>query len=109
MTPAGRQTPPDRPCIAGTGAGQYHRAMQFTPGKDLLFREWQAANRKAHAKEQGIAHACMGALEGQLPWPSEQERAEALALRQLADDLFKVAMEEIEVRARANKHGGTDR
>lgn len=92
-----------------TAAGQYHRAMQFTPGKDLLFREWQAANRRAHAKEQLIAHACMGALEGNLPWPSDQERAEAKALRELADDLFKVAMEEIEARARANDHGERDR
>lgn len=72
-------------------------------GKDLLFREWQSANRKAHGKEQALARACLDALERNAEWPSTEFRVEVQSLRALADDLFQVAMAQIEARARENK------
>lgn len=74
-----------------------------TPGKDLLLREWRAANNKAHGMEQALARSCVAALDGKAPWPTEDERARVKAARSLADDLFQVSMAEINERARFNK------
>ncbi len=74
------------------------------PGKNLLFREWQAANRKAHLLEQELARACLDSLERNAGWPSDESRAEAQKVRALADDLFKVAMAQIDDRARSTRH-----
>ena len=73
------------------------------PGKDLLFKEWQAANRRAHSLEQAVTRACLDALEGHGEWPSAEERLEAEKARGIANDLFQVAMKQIDERARDNK------
>ena len=75
-------------------------AMPPAPGKDLVFREWQVANRQAHGKEQALAQACLRAIKDACEWPTEAMRDEVKRLRYLADDLFQVAMAQIDQRAR---------
>ncbi len=72
-------------------------------GKDLVFREWQAASRKAHLLEQAVSRSCLSALEGDGDWPTSELRTAARSSRGLADDLFRTAMAQIEDHARANK------
>jgi hypothetical protein len=71
------------------------------PGKDLIFREWQLANRVAHAREQALARDCLSALEanGTVEWPALSEQDEVKRLRGVADDLFAAAMAQIADRA----------
>lgn len=76
---------------------------EHLPGRDLLFREWQEANRKAHRMEQELAKASLLALEGKGDWPSAASRDEVRKIRELANDLFRESMHQIEVRAALNK------
>ena len=77
--------------------------MAVSPGSDLLLREWRAANKKAHQMEQALARACLDALESSADWPTPEWRAEVQSARALADDLFQVAMGQIDEIARVNK------
>lgn len=76
--------------------------QQF-PARDLLFREWREANRKAHLREQEVAKASLLALEGKGEWPSAEARAEVRQLRELANELLQESMRQIEDRAASNK------
>jgi hypothetical protein len=75
------------------------------PSKDLIFREWRAATRAAHLKEQALARGFLDALADNGAWPTLEARADAKKLRELADDLFQVAMAQIEEHADAAKDG----
>lgn len=66
-----------------------------------LFQEWRAADRAAHALEQEIVRASMRALDGNGPAPLQEAHDKAHKLRETANDLFHLAMEEMERRARA--------
>jgi hypothetical protein len=59
------------------------------------FKEWRAADRAAVAAEKQIYSASMLLMDGRGPGPTEEEIARAHHLRQIADDLFAVAMREI--------------
>lgn len=68
-----------------------------------LFKEWRTADRQAHALEQALSKASLAALEGHGEPPASQERERAQDLRHTADDLFQLAMHELEARAAANR------
>lgn len=65
-----------------------------------LFQEWRAADRAAHALEQEVVRASMAALDGKGPAPSQEAHDKAHKLRETANDLFALAMEEMRIRAR---------
>ena len=58
----------------------------------LFFNEWRAAARAASAAEQAVSRAYVLYLNGKGQAPSEQQVAESRRKRDLADDLFKVAL-----------------
>ena len=60
-------------------------------------------DRNAHAAEQEVVRASLRALEGAGAMPSQKDRDEAHKLRQTANDLFTLAMDEMKKRARAAK------
>jgi len=64
-----------------------------------LFQEWRTADRAAHALEQAITRASLDALSGDGEPPEEELRERARKLRHTADDLFHLAMEEMNARA----------
>ncbi len=66
-----------------------------------LFSEWRTADRKAHLLERALSKASLRALEGHGEAPSSQDRAKAHQLRETADDLFRLAMDEMKSRATA--------
>lgn len=68
-----------------------------------LFKEWRVADRQAHALEQALSRASLDALAGHGEPPSSQQREQAQKLRHTADDLFQLAMREMETRAALNR------
>jgi hypothetical protein len=59
------------------------------------FKEWRAADRAAIAAENRIYAASMLLIDGRGSGPSDEEVADAHRLREIANDLFHVAMQEI--------------
>lgn len=76
-----------------------------SPGRDLIWREWQLANRIAHRCEQAVAKQCLASVEGPVgtELPALLDVLEAARLREVADDLFAVAMAQTTARADANR------
>jgi hypothetical protein len=70
-------------------------------GPSELFQEWRSADRAAHAVEQEVVRASMRALDGLGPAPLQEAHDRAHKLRQTANDLFALAMEEMRLRARS--------
>lgn len=70
------------------------------PATGTLFNEWRTADREAHKLERALTAASLAALEGRGEIPSEQQRRSARKLRETADDLFRLAMDEFATRAR---------
>lgn len=66
-----------------------------------LFKEWRVADRQAHALEQALSRASLAALQGHGEPPAREERERAQTLRHTADDLFQLAMRELEAGAAA--------
>jgi hypothetical protein len=66
-----------------------------------LFQEWRAADRQAHVLEQEVVRASMRALDGLEPAPLQGAHDRAHKLRAQADDLFRLAMDEMAARAQA--------
>jgi hypothetical protein len=66
----------------------------------LLFQEWRAANRAAHALEQAVVRATLAMHEGHGHGPTEEERDKARNMRHIADDLFAVSMNAAKSRAK---------
>ena len=58
----------------------------------FFFNEWRAAARAASAAEQAVSRAYVLFLNGKGLAPSEQQLAESKRKREVADDLFKVAL-----------------
>lgn len=73
-----------------------------SPGRDLLWKEWQLANRIAHRCEQAVAKQCLASVEGPVG-TALLDVLEAARLREVADDLFAVAMAQTSARADANR------
>jgi hypothetical protein len=73
-----------------------------SPNEDL-FQEWRTADRQAHAVEQDLTRASLQALEGLGPAPTAEERETAHSLRRNANDLFHLAMAQMNDRAVANR------
>jgi hypothetical protein len=69
-----------------------------------LFQEWRAADRAAHALEQALTRASLAALDGRGEGPSEGDRDRSRKLRSTADDLFRMAMDEMRAKADAARH-----
>jgi GAF domain-containing protein len=65
----------------------------------IYFQEWRIADRAASAAEKAISRASLAAIEGTGSAPTAAMVAAAARLRQLADDLYRVAMTESEQRA----------
>lgn len=64
-----------------------------------LFGEWRVADRLAHRMEQALSRAALRALQGDGAPPTEEQRQQAHHLRGQADDLFRLAMNEMAARA----------
>ena len=65
-----------------------------------LFREWRTADKAAHALEKQLLNEAIASIDGggAAPHPDSQEKAKRL--RQVANDLFTVAMAEMTEQAR---------
>jgi hypothetical protein len=68
-----------------------------------LFQEWRAADRAAHVLEQDVVRRSMRAIDGVEPAPLQEAHDRAHKLREIANDLFHLAMEEMKRHAAANK------
>jgi hypothetical protein len=68
------------------------------------FKEWRAADHAAIAAEKRIYAASLLLIDGRGPGPSDEEVAEAHRLREIANDLFHVAMREIGDISNALRH-----
>lgn len=68
-----------------------------------LFQEWRAADRAAHALEQEVVRASLRSLDGNGPAPLQEAQDRAHKLRETANDLFVLAMDEMQRRASAVK------
>jgi hypothetical protein len=68
-----------------------------------IFQEWRTADREAHALEQQVIRATLQALEAGGSDPSPDIREKAGKMRDLANELFYLAMDEMKRRADANK------
>ena len=64
-----------------------------------LFQEWRAADRAAHAMEQLVVRQSLQALEGKSDTPLEEDHYKARRLRETANDLFVLAMDDMKRRA----------
>jgi hypothetical protein len=64
-----------------------------------LFGQWRAADRLAHRVEQALSKAALRSLQGDAPPPTQEQRQQAHDLRARADDLFRLAMEDMAARA----------
>lgn len=64
-----------------------------------LFGEWRVADRLAHRMEQALSKAALRSLQGDGALPTEEQRQQAHDLRSKADDLFRLAMNEMAARA----------
>jgi hypothetical protein len=71
-----------------------------------LFQEWRAADRAAHLAEQAVVKAALQSIDDAGPAPSRDEQEEAHRLRSTANDLFRLAMDEMAARVRAIKVAG---
>jgi hypothetical protein len=65
-----------------------------------LFQEWRVADRNARAIEHALSRASLSALDGKAEPPSAEERERAKKLRETADDLFQLAMADMQLRAK---------
>jgi putative methionine-R-sulfoxide reductase with GAF domain len=65
----------------------------------IYFQEWRIADRAASAADKALLRASMAAIEGSGSAPTTVMVEAAARLRQLADDLYRVAMAESERRA----------
>ena len=75
----------------------------MSPANDL-FQEWRTADRAAHAAERAIVRAHLDTLEGHGSTPSRAEQDTAHRLRGEANDLFKVAMDQMDARREALRY-----
>jgi hypothetical protein len=73
------------------------------PGSGDLFQEWRAANRVAEAMEKEVVRASLRSVTEGAPEPLREAHEQAHKLRELANDLFKLAMDEMAQRAEAAK------
>jgi len=71
------------------------RILADMPPPGDLFQEWRAADRAAHALEQQIFRAHLAFVEGEGAAPSADDQETAHKLRNTANDLFKLAMDEM--------------
>jgi GAF domain-containing protein len=65
----------------------------------IYFQEWRIADRVASAAEKALLRASLAAIEDSGSAPTAVMVSAAARLRQLADDLYRVAMAESEQRA----------
>ena len=63
------------------------------------FDEWRLADKIASAAEAIVLAKSLGAIEGTAELPSDDEIAHAKYLRGVANDLFRIAMEEMKRKA----------
>jgi hypothetical protein len=75
-----------------------------TPNETDLFQEWRRADRAASAAEKAFMTDSMLAIDGKAAIPSDQERGRVRQMRALANDLFHLAMVEMQKRAAAARH-----
>ena len=73
--------------------------MVTDPNRNLI-NEWRLADRAAHALEQRVSRASLTALAGRGNAPSSEDLDRVRRLRELADDLFALAMAGLQERAR---------
>jgi hypothetical protein len=69
---------------------------------DSLFAEWRVADRAASAMEAANARTALDALAGIGPPVSAAQRFKTVALRAVADDLFRIALALMKARAEMN-------
>jgi hypothetical protein len=74
----------------------------MSEGTDF-FREWRLADRVAHELEKLITQQSLAALQG-ASGPSDADKNRARRLREAANDLFHLAMEEMRAAAERNRH-----
>lgn len=67
--------------------------------EELLFSEWEIADRQVRLLEHAIAMACVAALDGSAEAPSAEQIAAVRRMRAVANDLFHVAVAEMKERA----------
>jgi hypothetical protein len=84
--------------LAGTTARRAAQNVHMPHHRDI-FQEWRAADRAAHSLEQEVVMASMRALDGLEPAPLQEAHDRAHELRDIANDLFKLAMEDMKLRA----------
>jgi len=72
-----------------------------TPNEADLFQEWRTADRAASAAEKVFMSDSLLAIDGKGAIPSDEERGRVRQMRALANDLFHLAMEEMQKRAAA--------
>jgi hypothetical protein len=66
-----------------------------------LFQEWRTADRTASAAEKSLLASSMLAIDGKGEIPQDAERDRVRRLRATANDLFHLAMNEMQQRAAA--------
>jgi hypothetical protein len=74
--------------------------------EELLFSEWRVADRQARVLEQAVAMASLAALDGTGEPPLPEQIEAAHRSRQVANDLFGVAMAEMANRAAGLRERG---
>jgi hypothetical protein len=67
--------------------------------EELLLSEWRTADRQARLLEQSIAVAWLAVLDGNGEPPPPEQIAAVHRMREVANDLFNVAMTEMASRA----------
>ena len=75
-------------------------AKAWTTDATDLFREWRTADKVAYAFEQQLLRRSLDAIEGTCQPPLPEDHDKARRLRQVAKDLFVVAMEEMAAHAK---------
>ena len=64
--------------------------------KSLLFQEWRAADRQAYAVEKSLIERSLQSLDGLCVCPLQEERDAARRTRDTANDLFHLAIAEMD-------------
>ena len=66
------------------------------PRKSLLFQQWRDADRQAYGLEKSLMERSLQSLDGLCARPLQEERDSARRSRDSANDLFHLAMAEMD-------------
>lgn len=64
-----------------------------------LFREWRTADKVAHELEKRLLQQAMASIDGTGEPPPLEDKEKARRLREIANDLFLIAMAEMKRQA----------